>query len=273
MISLVFPCLNPTSEQWNKLSTFINELRHNSSIQFELIVVDDGSTKWIAPPKELEKSLLIHRLSSNAGKGGALKVATRIFSQKSSVFAFLDFDLPFSTQEVLGVCSAVIEGCDLCIGDRTLLRQEDVLYRKKSSNRISRNFAHILFRLIVRMLITGGVPDTQCGIKAYRADMVRRIAEKSKINGFLFDVEWIYIALRHRLALRCWPVQVQEEHESSTLRSFGFIKPLNQLWTLFTSIVRRDYEDEILYGLARSRREQIKNKSAIVNGASVLFPK
>ncbi len=268
MISLVFPCLNPDSSQWNKLHGFVLKIRKMTPMPFEFIVIDDGSSKWIAPSTELSSLIVLHRLSANVGKGGALKAATRIFSQKSDVFAFLDFDLPFTPEELLGVCSAVVAGCDVCIGDRTLLRQEDVLFKKKNSDRISRNFAHVLFRLIVRTLITGGVPDTQCGIKAYRADMVRRIAAKSKIDGFLFDVEWIYIALRHRLALRCWPVQVQEEHVSSTLRSFGFFILVKQLWTLVTSIVRREYEDENLYQLTRLRREDLKKKSAIISVAS-----
>lgn len=248
-VFLVFPCYNPTPEQWEKLGRFLNELESKTEIRFSAAVVDDGSPRWVEPPKAIAERIKIHRLPANRGKGGALNAATALIPQDYEVFAFLDFDLPYPAEDLIGICASVLSGADACIGDRTLQPQY--------SNRGSRNASHFVFRLFIRTIIAGGVPDTQCGIKAYRADMVKRIAAKSKIDGFLFDVEWLYLALKHRMAVRCWPVSVTDHHESSPLRSFANFKLVKQLTTLVLTILRREYEDQALYALLGQRRAEI----------------
>lgn len=250
---LVFPCFNPSESEWRALNAFIGELKSRTSRAFEFLVVDDGSPRWIDPKPEHLARFRLHRLPKNLGKGGALKEAAHLTPSDAAVFAFVDFDLPYSADDVLGVCSAVHAGVDVCIGDRTLYAGNGA----NVSDRASRKLSHKIFRLFVRMVITGGIPDTQCGLKAYHAPAARRIAARARIAGFLFDVEWIYIALRHRLAVRCWPVRVAEGHESSPLRSFGPWKLLKQLVKLVMGILRRDYDDEALYTVAENRRAAV----------------
>ncbi|MBI2605825.1 MAG: glycosyltransferase [Deltaproteobacteria bacterium] len=250
---LVFPCYNPCESEWRALDAFIGELKRKTSCAFEFLVVDDGSPRWVPPAPELLARFRLHRLPRNLGKGGALKEAAHLTPSDASVFAFVDFDLPYSVDDVLGVCSAVHAGVDVCIGDRTLYAVSGA----NVSDRASRKLSHKIFRLFVRMIITGGIPDTQCGLKAYYAPAARRIAVRARLAGFLFDIEWIYIALRHRLAVRCWPVKVAEGHESSPLRSFGPWKLLMQLVKLVKGILRRDYDDEALYAVAEERRASV----------------
>lgn len=66
-----------------------------------------------------------------------------------------------------------------------------------------------------RLVLAGGHEDTQCGLKALRADIARRWADRSWIDGFAFDVE-IYVFAEHNgLSLLDVPVSVENSPVSS----------------------------------------------------------
>ena len=50
------------------------------------------------------------------------------------------------------------------------------------------------FNLLVRALIVNDFRDTQCGFKLFKHRVAARIFRASKINGFAFDVEILFIA-------------------------------------------------------------------------------
>jgi dolichyl-phosphate beta-glucosyltransferase len=51
-----------------------------------------------------------------------------------------------------------------------------------------------VFNLIVRLLLLPGLHDTQCGFKCFRRDVAHDLFSLSKINGWSFDVEILYMA-------------------------------------------------------------------------------
>jgi len=257
-ITIAFPCYQPTIEQWNALEHFIKDLKMKSQATFEYIVVDDGSTQWVEPPQSLKDQASIIRMGKNQGKGAVLKEAVHRMSQSADVFSFIDFDLPYTVDDLLGVCAGVLYGSEVCIGDRTFTAGG-------VSRRISRAIAHRLFRLFMRMVVTGGVFDTQCGVKAYDATAISMIVEKSRLNGFLFDIEWLYIALSHRLTLRCWSVDVLEQHSSSRLRSFFNINILRELSTFVFSVLNKQYLHPNLKKWVLENQKKIQQKEIVLN--------
>ncbi len=246
---LALPCYNPTPQQWLALSEFMINLESLNS-NFEILVIDDGSPKWIDPDATISKKIQIFRQKENRGKGGALKTAVSKLTNDHKIFAFLDFDLPYSANDLIGICNSIEKGVDFCIGDRSL---------NSGSHRFSRKIAHKIFRLFMRMIITGGVADTQCGIKAFDAKAIRLISQYSCVNGFLFDIEWIYIALKHKMCVRCWPVTIKNEHESTQLRSFNFLKLIQQLSVIVKNIIAKKYEIPELFSYMSERRKNISS--------------
>jgi glycosyltransferase involved in cell wall biosynthesis len=255
-ILLAIPCFNPTAQEWAALALYLNDLKSNLKLphQLEVIFVDDGSPRWIEPSAELLNLARVIRLGSNQGKGAALKRAVNELDDSFDVFAFTDHDLPFSVEDLLGVIGAVLSGCEVAIGDRELYARQAV----RVSGRWSRGLGHRLFRLFVRAIVAGGVADSQCGLKAYDAKVVRCVVEKSQINGFLFDLEWLYIALRHKCAVRSWPVRVDGSHESSSLRSFVNGQFIKSLVNLVLNIALRFYDNEDLLLYMESKRVQMR---------------
>jgi hypothetical protein len=57
--------------------------------------------------------------------------------------------------------------------------------------------------LIIQSLTVRGVWDTQCGFKAFRADVAEQLFSRATINGWGFDIEILALAraLGHRLGI------------------------------------------------------------------------
>lgn len=81
------------------------------------------------------------------------------------------------------------EGFDVVIGSRATGDPEAVIkalpHRKYIGN---------TFNLIVQKLILPGIKDTQCGFKLFRRQAAHDIFSVSRLNGYAFDVEILYIA-------------------------------------------------------------------------------
>jgi len=54
-----------------------------------------------------------------------------------------------------------------------------------------------VFNLIVRILAIPHIQDTQCGFKSFRRETARDVFALQTIDGWGFDVEILFIALRH----------------------------------------------------------------------------
>ncbi len=54
-----------------------------------------------------------------------------------------------------------------------------------------------VFNLIVRVLAIPGIQDTQCGFKVFRREVARDVFALQTIDGWGFDVEVLFIALKH----------------------------------------------------------------------------
>ena len=59
-----------------------------------------------------------------------------------------------------------------------------------------------------------GVPDTQCGLKGFRGDVIRPLFETLHIDRFGFDVELLYAARLRGIAITRIPVKMQHREES-----------------------------------------------------------
>jgi glycosyltransferase involved in cell wall biosynthesis len=254
-ICLGIPCFNPEPTQWVKLEAFLGRLESELGERLHVVVVDDGSPRWSEPTRSLRDGIKIIRLERNLGKGGALRAAVEHMPASCEVFAFTDFDLPYELSDVVGVCRAVDGGVDICIADRSAFMSG------RTSDRVSRRLGHGLFRFITRVLITGGIFDTQAGLKAYQAAAVRQIVAKSVLTSFIFDLEWLYIALHHKLAVRCWPVVVTDEHKSGRMRSMRVFVMFRDYARLIGRIMARRYDSPGLLDWIRTRLRKIASKA------------
>lgn len=171
----------------------------------EVIVVSDGSTDGtervarqalagLNPAGQVQGSFQAY--TPNAGKGKAVR--TGVMSTRGRYVAFTDADLSTPVEEV-DRALARLTGSDgapgryrVVIGSRAVsgatVQRRQPLYR-----RLSARFFNILRDGIVGIR---GLQDTQCGLKVFEGEAARAIFGRQTVDGFMFDVETVYIAQR-----------------------------------------------------------------------------
>jgi hypothetical protein len=60
--------------------------------------------------------------------------------------------------------------------------------------------------------------DTQCGFKAYRRDAARRLATLQSVRGGMYDIEYLYIAVKNGMTVAQVPITPMRELRPSRLR-------------------------------------------------------
>ena len=75
----------------------------------------------------------------------------------------------------------------------------------------------MFFTRFVGTIVTANFFDTQCGLKGFRGEIADFIFNHARINGFAFDVEVLYIALKQNFEIKRIPVRLNNQ-EKSTVR-------------------------------------------------------
>jgi dolichyl-phosphate beta-glucosyltransferase len=203
--SLVIPCFNEESRIGQTLRITLDYLAANAA-DSELIVVNDGSTDATGAiaREKLNGARVQTRLLENfpnRGKGAAVR--SGLLAAERPTGFFFDADLSTPLDETPKVIEPIARGeVDIAFGSRALDRRLIGVHqpwRREQGGRV--------FNLLVR--VATGLPfwDTQCGFKAFRLDVCRRILEAARIDGFAFDVELLYLARRAGLRIREIPVR------------------------------------------------------------------
>src|SRR5262249_53424274 len=59
-----------------------------------------------------------------------------------------------------------------------------------------------------------GIRDTQCGFKFFKGDVARDLFSRQKIDGYMFDVEVLYLAHRSRYRIKEVGVRWHDDGDS-----------------------------------------------------------
>ena len=203
-ISIIIPTYNEEARVKPSLEVIMDYLR-SLMRSWELIVVDDGSRDATvdivqATIEDEPHAHLIH-YKLNRGKGYA--VSTGVLAAEGRWVVFIDADLSTPVEEIGNALQFLESGYDMVVGSRA--HPESQIERQPSPYR---RLASAIFDL-ARYSIVGlhQFPDTQCGFKAFRNEVVRPLYERSVIQRFMFDVEILYLANCSGLRLCQMPVR------------------------------------------------------------------
>ena len=101
-----------------------------------------------------------------------------------------DADLSMPIEEVSKFVPPALDACDVAIASR----------EAPGARRVGEpEYRHLMgrvFNLIVRLLAIPDIQDTQCGFKVFRRQVAHEVFPLQTIDGWGFDVEVLFIALR-----------------------------------------------------------------------------
>lgn len=182
-------------------------------IAAEIIVADDGSTDatptvFVDAVAALPRTQLEYRYLglTHRGKGAAVRAGVR--AAVGDPIVFLDADLTIPVEILDRFVLALADGSDIAVASRYV--PGSIVKRPWW-----RSLLGVVFRRCVHLLVPVDVRDTQCGGKAYTARAAKDLFGRSRIQGFSFDAEVLFLARRAGLRVREIPFTLIQDHVTS----------------------------------------------------------
>lgn len=176
-ISVVIP-LKDEVESIPELCSWIQRVMDQHSFSYEIILIDDGSKdgSWecIVQLQQSSPSIKGIRFKRNYGKSAALNVG---FQQaQGEVVITMDADLQDSPDEIPSLYHMVKnENYDLVSGWK----------RKRYDNVLTKNIPSKFFNAVTRSMSGIKLHDFNCGLKAYRYDLVKHIEVYGEMHRYI----------------------------------------------------------------------------------------
>lgn len=176
-ISIVVPLYNE-AESLEKLHNWIVEVMDKHHYNYEIIFVDDGSidASWntIAALRKENDHVRGISFRHNYGKSAALYCGFR--AAEGEVVITMDADLQDSPEEIPELYRMITEeGYDLVSGWK----------KKRYDNRLTKNLPSKLFNATARCVTGIRLHDMNCGLKAYRKDVVKNIEVFGEMHRYI----------------------------------------------------------------------------------------
>jgi len=176
-LSIVIPLLNE-DESLQELYDWIASVMERHGYSYEIIFIDDGSTddSWhsiakLAASHPQVKGIHFH---TNFGKSQALHAG--FARAQGDVVVTMDADLQDSPDEIPGLYQMITEGkFDLVSGWK----------KKRYDSVVMKNLPSKLFNWAARRTSGVKLHDFNCGLKAYRRDVVKHIEVSGEMHRYI----------------------------------------------------------------------------------------
>ena len=199
-LSIVIPAYNEERRLPGSLEKVLSFLQ-TRDYPAEVIVVDDGSTdNTVGIVEGFMARYPFVSIIKNDHRGKGYAVRTGMLAARGTYVLFSDADLATPIGEVDRLLAFLGDGYDIAIGSREGL----------GAQRINEpGYRHLMgrvFNLLVRLMAVGGFQDTQCGFKCFLDQAAIDLFSVQQLDGWTFDVEVLYIALKRGYRIREIPI-------------------------------------------------------------------
>jgi glycosyltransferase involved in cell wall biosynthesis len=175
-VSLVIPLFNE-AESLPELHAWIVRVCKQENLSYEILLLDDGSNdgSWdiIKNLKDQDANVRGFRFRTNYGKSAALNVG--FAEANGEVVITMDADLQDSPDEIPGLIEMIkTEGYDVVSG-----------WKKKRYDPLSKTIPTKLFNWATRKISDLELHDFNCGLKAYRNEVVKNIEVYGEMHRYI----------------------------------------------------------------------------------------
>ncbi|HZY44938.1 MAG TPA: dolichyl-phosphate beta-glucosyltransferase [Anaerolineae bacterium] len=162
----------------------------------EVIIVNNNSRdNTLKIAQDFAASYAYTRVLNEPRQGKGAAVRKGMLNGNGEYLFICDADLSMPIEQVNKFLPPVIDRYDVAIASREI----------KGAQRIGEpQYRHLMgrvFNLIVRVLAIPHIQDTQCGFKVFQRNAARDVFALQTIDGWGFDVEVLFIALKRKYKL------------------------------------------------------------------------
>jgi len=217
VVSIIIPIHN----EKNNIGEVINDFKKMNQREWEIIVVDDGSSDGSKDEIDTEFVRLITH-NTNLGKGEAIK--SGIQNAKGKFIVLMDGDGQDVPNDILKLLGLMNNGeVDLVIGARfkgNIVKNLN-MHIREGSVQIINYFGNILLTMLINVLLNIRITDSQAGFKCMELAKAKELQLNAK--GFEIETEILIHASKKKWIIK--EVEVTRKsrvHGSSDLYDVRF---------------------------------------------------
>ncbi len=209
VVDIVVPVFDEERALEPSIQRLHSYLTTDFPFSWRVTIVDNASTDttW-AQARVLEHELAGVRAIHLDCKGRGLALRRAWTDSDAEVVAYMDVDLSTDLDALLPLVAPLVSGhSDVAIGSR--LAPGSHVARHPKREVISRSY-----NLILRTVLATRVRDAQCGFKAVRSDVAKRLLPAVEDDGWFFDTELLLLAEHNGLRIHEVPVDWIDDTDS-----------------------------------------------------------
>ncbi|MEW1809488.1 bifunctional glycosyltransferase family 2/GtrA family protein [Pseudarthrobacter phenanthrenivorans] len=208
-LEIVVPVFNEEAVLEKSIRRLTEYLTNEMPATWRVTIADNASTdRTAAIATRLSERMpnVQYRRLDTKGRGYALRDAWS--ASDARVLAYLDVDLSTDLAALPPLVAPLLSGhSDISIGTR-LGRGSRVIRGPK------REFISRTYNFLLHQTMQVRFSDAQCGFKAIRAEVAKRLLPHIEDNGWFFDTELLIIAERSGLRIHEIPVDWVDDPDS-----------------------------------------------------------
>lgn len=203
-LSLIIPAYNEAGSL-RRTVQLCQQYLDRQRFAYEIIVGadgNDGSREIVAELAAADPRVQVFGSSGRGGKGKAVRIG--VARAWGEVIGFADADYKTPIEELDKLLPWLGRGWDVVIGSRgvsdSCVRVRQPWYRRLGSWAFGVGMHSVLG--------LQGIHDTQCGFKFFHRAVARDLFSRQRIDGYMFDVEILYLAQEAGYRIKevgvCW---------------------------------------------------------------------
>ena len=226
-VEVVIPVYNEERTLERNAEVLLEYLRGEFPFPFGVVIADNASTDaTFAVSQELAERNSEVTALHGPRKGRGLALRTAWLSSRADVVSYMDVDLSTNLTSLLPLVAPLLSGhSEVAIGTR--LGHGAHIRRRPKREVLSRGY-----NALIHAGFGAGFTDAQCGFKAVRTDVARRLVPLIEDDGWFFDTELLLLAERNGMRIHEVPVDWVEDLDSRVDIPTTIADDLKGLWRM-----------------------------------------
>jgi len=250
-ISIIIPCYNEEENLKRGVLDEVSDFLQTQKFKWEVLICNDESTdNSLELVQEFAKKHSGFRVLDLPHGGKPSAVWGGIKEAKYPLVLFTDMDQSTPLKETNKLLP-YFKSYDVVIGSRGSHREGNTLFRKLGSK---------VFLLIRKLILLHQISDTQCGFKAMRTDVAKKLfpnlqffKDKTGKKGWrvsAYDVELLFMAQKWGYSIKEVPVEWKNEDTSTTKGDLNArykkesVQMMQEIWRVMTNNLKGIYDQK-----------------------------
>jgi glycosyltransferase involved in cell wall biosynthesis len=229
-LSIVIPLYNE-QESLEELTTGIDMTVQPLKLRYEIIFVDDGSRdgslEVLKKIRQKAPQVKILSFRKNNGKSAALSEGFKIASGK--IVITMDADLQDDPAEIPNLINKINSGYDMVSG-----------WKKKRHDPLQKTIPSKFFNFTTALLTGIKIHDFNCGLKAYRQEVIKEIPVYGELHRYL-------PVLAHWRGYSVGEIIVQHHARKYGITKYGLRRFFDGFFDLLTVLFLTRYRQKPLH--------------------------